>query len=61
MTGSLCRKGEACTENQKRAVKKTDGPLVIVAGPGAGKTRVLVERTAYLVKRKGLARRIYLL
>ena len=55
MTGSLCRKGEACTENQKRAVKKTDGPLVIVAGPGAGKTRVLVERTAYLVKRKGVS------
>lgn len=52
MTGSLCRKGEACTENQKKAVKKTNGPIIIVAGPGAGKTRVLVERVAYLVKRK---------
>lgn len=55
MTGSLCRKGEACTEKQKMAVKKTEGPLVVVAGPGAGKTRVLVERVAYLVKRRGVS------
>ena len=55
MARSLCSKGEACTDKQKSAVKKVKGPLVVVAGPGAGKTRVLVERVAYLVKRRGVS------
>lgn len=54
MTKSLCTKDEKCTESQKKATKHFKGPLLIVAGPGAGKTRVLVERVAYLVKKKSV-------
>jgi DNA helicase-2/ATP-dependent DNA helicase PcrA len=34
---------------QRRAILAPDGPLVIVAGPGSGKTTVLVARIAYLI------------
>jgi DNA helicase-2/ATP-dependent DNA helicase PcrA len=49
---SICNRGEKCTPSQREAAKHFEGPLLIVAGPGAGKTRVLVERVAYLVKNK---------
>ncbi len=52
MINSLCTDGEECTKCQAKAAKHFEGPLLIVAGPGAGKTRVLVERVAYLVKNK---------
>jgi DNA helicase-2/ATP-dependent DNA helicase PcrA len=39
---------------QRRAVLAPDGPLLIVAGPGSGKTTVLAARVAYLVAARGV-------
>ena len=38
--------------DQKKAIKTTDGPLLIIAGPGTGKTLVLILRTLYLILTK---------
>jgi DNA helicase-2/ATP-dependent DNA helicase PcrA len=38
------------TKEQHEAIIHKDGPLLIIAGPGAGKTDVIVRRTAYLVR-----------
>ena len=42
------------TESQKEAITHIDGPLLVIAGAGSGKTRVITRRVGYLVE-KGIA------
>ena len=42
-------------ESQNRAIAHLSGPMMVLAGPGSGKTSVIVDRTEYLIKHYGIA------
>lgn len=41
--------------SQLRAIAHLSGPMMVLAGPGSGKTSVIVERTAYMTKEGGIS------
>ena len=55
MTSSTSDLNSKANSQQLEAILATDGPVLIIAGPGSGKTFTLVERIVYLITHKGVA------
>lgn len=43
-----------CNEAQLQAIKHVTGPMLLIAGPGSGKTFTITERIRYLIEEKGI-------
>ncbi|MCR9076770.1 MAG: UvrD-helicase domain-containing protein, partial [bacterium] len=42
------------SDAQRRAVMHEHGPLIVLAGPGTGKTRVITARVAHMIHERGV-------
>lgn len=51
----MCRLANQLNPMQEKAVTTTEGPVLIIAGPGSGKTHTLVERITYLIQKKNVS------
>ena len=51
---------ESLNAVQEKAVRAVDGPVLVLAGPGSGKTRVLTRRIAYLVRETEVGQKVVL-
>jgi DNA helicase-2/ATP-dependent DNA helicase PcrA len=55
MTSDVVTLKSNANPKQLEAIMATEGPVLIIAGPGSGKTFTLVERIVYLITQKGVA------